>query len=147
MCGSCAILVWSLTSKQGMYPHGPAPTMVSQSSLPCLWSSWRGSRRDPQSERTPIQMQALPANLHRNQGRPLLPDAQIQMAGSCSGNVAGLRLPTTGYRCAFGIDERTLARWQRESGLQCKRVHEHMVEAGRVELLQVQAPTRSASRP
>ena len=28
---------------------------------------------------------------------------------------------------------------QRESGSQCKRVHEHMVEAGRVRLLQVQA--------
>jgi transposase-like protein len=47
--------------------------------------------------------------------------------------------PLQAIVAAFGIDERTLARWQRESGLQCKRVHEHMVEAGRVELLQVQA--------
>ena len=47
--------------------------------------------------------------------------------------------PLQAIVAAFGIDERTLARWQRESGLQCKRVHEHIVEAGRVELLQVQA--------
>src|ERR671912_848404 len=47
--------------------------------------------------------------------------------------------PLQAIVAAFGIDERTLARWQRESGLQCKRVHQHMVEAGRVELLQVQA--------
>src|SRR5215203_4829550 len=47
--------------------------------------------------------------------------------------------PLQAIVAAFRIDERTLARWQRESGLQCKRVHQHMVEAGRVELLQVQA--------
>ena len=47
--------------------------------------------------------------------------------------------PLQAIVAAFGIDERTLARWQRESGLQCKRVHEHMVEAGKVALLQVQA--------
>lgn len=37
------------------------------------------------------------------------------------------------------LDERTVARWQRESGAQCRRVHEHLVEAGKVALLQVQA--------
>jgi hypothetical protein len=47
--------------------------------------------------------------------------------------------PLQAIVAAFGIDERTLARWQREAGLQSKRVHEHMVEAGRVRLLQVQA--------
>lgn len=40
---------------------------------------------------------------------------------------------------AFGLDERTVARWEREAGMQCRRVHEHIVEAGRVELGQVQA--------
>ncbi len=40
---------------------------------------------------------------------------------------------------AFDLDERTVARWQRESGAQCRRVHEHLVEAGKVALLQVQA--------
>ncbi len=41
---------------------------------------------------------------------------------------------------AFGLDERTVARWEREAGVQCQRVHEHVVEAGRVEELgQVQA--------
>jgi hypothetical protein len=44
------------------------------------------------------------------------------------------------------VDERTVARWQKESGLQCKRVHEHLVEAGKVALLQVQADEIRVSR-
>ncbi len=47
--------------------------------------------------------------------------------------------PVQAIVAAFELDERTVARWQRESGLQCRRVHEHLVEAGRVALLQVQA--------
>jgi hypothetical protein len=47
---------------------------------------------------------------------------------------------------AFGIDEHTVARWQRESGSQCRRIHEHLIEAGRVELLQVQADEIRVSR-
>ena len=47
--------------------------------------------------------------------------------------------PVQAIVAAFGIDERTVARWQREAGSQCKRAHEHLVEAGRVRLLQVQA--------
>ena len=47
--------------------------------------------------------------------------------------------PVQAIVAAFDLDERTLARWQKESGLQCKRVHEHLIEAGKVSLLQVQA--------
>lgn len=47
--------------------------------------------------------------------------------------------PVQAIVATFGLDERTVARWQREAGAQCKRVHEHLVEAGRVELSQVQA--------
>jgi transposase-like protein len=47
--------------------------------------------------------------------------------------------PLRAIVAAFDLDERTVARWQREAALQCKRVHEHTVEAGRVRLLQVQA--------
>lgn len=47
--------------------------------------------------------------------------------------------PVQAIVVAFDLDERTVARWQRESGLQCRRVHEHLVEAGKVALLQVQA--------
>src|SRR5215216_3331065 len=47
--------------------------------------------------------------------------------------------PVQAIVAAFGIDERTVGRWQRESGSQCRRIHEHLIEAGRVELLQVQA--------
>jgi transposase-like protein len=47
--------------------------------------------------------------------------------------------PVQAIVAAFSLDERTVARWQREAGLQAKRVHEHLIEAGRVQLLQVQA--------
>ena len=47
--------------------------------------------------------------------------------------------PVQAIVAAFELDERTVARWQRESAAQCKRVHEHIIEARRVELLQVQA--------
>ncbi len=47
--------------------------------------------------------------------------------------------PVQAIVAAFELDERTVARWQRESGSQCRRIHEHLIEAGRVELLQVQA--------
>lgn len=47
--------------------------------------------------------------------------------------------PIQAVVAAFGIDERTVARWQKEAGLQCRRVHEHLVQAGGVELSQVQA--------
>jgi hypothetical protein len=47
--------------------------------------------------------------------------------------------PPQAIVAAFGWDERTVARYQREAGAQCRRVHEHLVEAGQVELGQVQA--------
>ena len=47
--------------------------------------------------------------------------------------------PLQAIVAAFDLDERTVARWQRESGAPCRRVHEHLVEAGKVALLQVQA--------
>jgi len=46
----------------------------------------------------------------------------------------------SGGRCGLlSLDERTVARWQKEAAEQCRRVHEHLVEAGGVELSQVQA--------
>ena len=47
--------------------------------------------------------------------------------------------PTQAIVAAFGVDERTVARWQARAGSQCRRVHEHLVQAGQVELGQVQA--------
>jgi transposase-like protein len=47
--------------------------------------------------------------------------------------------PVQAVVAAFGLDERTVARWQARAGSQCRRVHEHLVQAGRVELGQVQA--------
>jgi hypothetical protein len=54
--------------------------------------------------------------------------------------------PVQAIVAAFGLDERTVARWQRESGVQCRRVHQHLIEAGRVALLQVSRPMRSGSQ-
>jgi transposase-like protein len=47
--------------------------------------------------------------------------------------------PVQAIVAGFGLDERTVARWQRESGHQCQRLHEHIVQAGGVLLAQVQA--------
>lgn len=47
--------------------------------------------------------------------------------------------PIQAIVAAFGLDERTVARWQQRAGAQGQRVHEHLVQAGRVELGQVQA--------
>ena len=47
--------------------------------------------------------------------------------------------PVQAIVAAFGLDERTVADWQRRTGRQCARVHEHIVQAGRVRLGQVQA--------
>jgi transposase-like protein len=48
--------------------------------------------------------------------------------------------PPQAIVAAFGLDERAIARWQRESGRQRRRrVHEHIVRAGGVLLAQVQA--------
>ena len=47
--------------------------------------------------------------------------------------------PVQAVVAAFGLDERTVARWQTRAGSQCQRVHEHLVQAGRIDLGQVQA--------
>jgi hypothetical protein len=47
--------------------------------------------------------------------------------------------PTQAIVAAFGLDERTVARWFAEAGRHCERVHEHLVEQGRVDLQHVQA--------
>jgi transposase-like protein len=47
--------------------------------------------------------------------------------------------PLPAIVAAFGLDERTVARWQAQAGAQCRRVHDHLVAAGAVDLAQVQA--------
>lgn len=47
--------------------------------------------------------------------------------------------PIPAIVAAFRLDERTVAAWQARAGLQARRVHEHLVESGRLELGQVQA--------
>lgn len=47
--------------------------------------------------------------------------------------------PVQAIVAAYGLDERTVADWQRRAGRQSQRVHRHLVEAGQVTLGQVQA--------
>ncbi len=47
--------------------------------------------------------------------------------------------PVQAIVAAFGLDERTVADWQRRAGRQCERVHGPFVQAGRMLLGQVQA--------
>lgn len=47
--------------------------------------------------------------------------------------------PVQAIVAAFGLDERTVADWQRRAGRQGERVHAHLVQAGAVTLGQVQA--------
>ena len=47
--------------------------------------------------------------------------------------------PTQALVAAFGLDERTVARWLAGAGAHCQRVHAHPVEQGQVDLQHVQA--------
>lgn len=47
--------------------------------------------------------------------------------------------PPQAIVAAFSLDERAVSRWQRESGRQFWRVHQHIIQAGGVLLGQVQA--------
>jgi IS1 family transposase len=40
---------------------------------------------------------------------------------------------------AYGLDERTIARWRDRAGAQCQRVHQAIVETGNLDLVHVQA--------
>jgi transposase-like protein len=54
-------------------------------------------------------------------------------------NALAYGCPPQAIVAAFGLDERTIYRWQLMSGHQCRRLHEHIVQAGGVLLAQVQA--------
>jgi transposase-like protein len=47
--------------------------------------------------------------------------------------------PLQAIVAAFGLDERTVARWQTRAGQQCQRLHEHLGQQGGVDLQHVQA--------
>lgn len=47
--------------------------------------------------------------------------------------------PTQAIVAAFGFDERTVARWSAAAGAHCQKVHEQLVEQGKVDLKHVQA--------
>jgi transposase-like protein len=47
--------------------------------------------------------------------------------------------PTQAIVAAFGLDERTVARWLAAAGRHCRRVHEHLLEQGQLDRQHVQA--------
>ncbi|HYU74245.1 MAG TPA: hypothetical protein VEL31_16360 [Ktedonobacteraceae bacterium] len=47
--------------------------------------------------------------------------------------------PPQGVVHAFGLDERTVARWQKRAGTHCQRIHEEQVMQGKLDLQHVQA--------
>jgi hypothetical protein len=47
--------------------------------------------------------------------------------------------PTQAIVAAFGLDERTVARWLAGAGRHCQQVHEHLVEQGQIDIQHVQA--------
>jgi transposase-like protein/IS1 family transposase len=47
--------------------------------------------------------------------------------------------PTQAIVHAFGLDERTVARWQKRAGKHCQQVHEAVVQQGQLDLVHMQA--------
>ena len=47
--------------------------------------------------------------------------------------------PPQAIVAAFGLDGRTVAAWQEQSGQHCRRLHEQRVQCGQVDLQHVQA--------
>lgn len=47
--------------------------------------------------------------------------------------------PIQAIVAAFGFDERTVARWSVSAGQHCQKVHQHLVQQGRIDLQHVQA--------
>ncbi len=47
--------------------------------------------------------------------------------------------PTQAIVIAFGIDERTVSSWLQKAGDHCKKIHEHTVQQGKIDIKHVQA--------
>lgn len=47
--------------------------------------------------------------------------------------------PVQAVCCAFSLDERTVTAWHGRAGLHCQRLHEHLIEASKMNLVHVQA--------
>ena len=47
--------------------------------------------------------------------------------------------PVQAVVAAFGLDPRTVAKWQQRAGEQCRQVHEHVIGQSQLDLGQVQA--------
>jgi hypothetical protein len=54
--------------------------------------------------------------------------------------------PTQAIVHAYGVDERTVAQWQKRAGKRCQQVHQAIVEQGRVEAHHVQVDAHPRQR-
>ena len=120
--------------------NGPARKILPQPRLLGLRKSGRRTHRDPQQtkerryrcKRCSKTFSATKGSALYRTHKPheLLTTVMTLMAYGC---------PVQAIVAAFGLDERTIHRWQLMSGQQCQRLHEHTVQAGGVPLAQVQA--------
>jgi hypothetical protein len=58
---------------------------------------------------------------------------------SCVVTLLAYGCPRQAIVHAFGLDERTVARWQERAGQHCRKVHEDQVMQGKLDLEHVQA--------
>src|SRR5262245_50414421 len=54
--------------------------------------------------------------------------------------------PLPAIVAAFGLDERTVASWQRKAGAHCQAAHQRHLESGKLDLAHVQADELYAKR-
>src|SRR3954447_24103240 len=78
--------------------HGPAGTILSEPSVPCLRSDGRGACRGPQSGGAAVPVQAVRADVRRDGGDGAVPAADGADGGGAGGDATGVRLPGPGDR-------------------------------------------------
>lgn len=131
---------WCLKSTREGAAYGPPPTILPQHEMLGIWKGGRGPHRHPQPKREALPLQTVLQDLQRNQRHSSLYRVHKPHELVCVVvTLLAYGCPVQAIVAGFGLDERTVARWQRESGHQCRRLHEHLVEAGGVLLAQVQA--------
>jgi transposase-like protein len=130
-----------------MYLHGPAQTMVSQPSLPCLRRLGEDHVVVHSQKERRYQCKRCRRTFTETRDTPFYRMHKPKWLVLAVVTLLAYGCPVQAIVAAFDLDERTVARWQKESGLQCRRrVHEHLIEAGKVSLLQVQADEIRVSR-
>ena len=121
-------------------PHGPAAAILPQPRLPGQRAAWGGGTSGSTAKRSSgIVCQRAGGPFAATTGTPFY---RLHTAADLVTLVLTLLshgCPPQAIVAAFGLDERTVARWLARAGTHCQRVHEHLVEQGQVDLQHVQA--------